>query len=122
MVSVAILAVVMGIAVGLRRRRASFERRARMFEQKARDEYMAEENYRMSRRGSEFAYDPRTSAAHNELVEHYWDLGEKYDQAAARPWLLVAPDPPEPAWPKGVPRDPPWTKEDAGRLRKLLKR
>jgi hypothetical protein len=31
-----------------------------------------------------------------ELSEYYRDLAEKYERAAARPWLTVAPDPPEP--------------------------
>jgi hypothetical protein len=101
---------------GLRRRRESFERRARVFARNASDEINAEQNYRMTRRGSEFGYDARTTTAHYELVEHYWALQEKYHQAAARPWLLIARDPPEPAWPKDVPRDPPWSKEDADRL------
>ncbi len=122
MVAVAILAMVLGTALGLRRRRESFERRAGMFAQKAHDEMRDEENYRISRRGSEFGYDSRTTNAHYELVEHYWALSEKYNQAAARPWLIVAPDPPAPVWPKDVPRDPRWTKEDSDRLRKLLKR
>ena len=116
MVAVAILAVVLVTVLGVRRRRESFGQRARMFAQKARDEIRDEENYRMTRRGSEFGYDARTTTAHYKLVEHYWALQEKYDQAAAQPWRLIAPDPPEPAWPKDVPRDPPWTKEDADRL------
>jgi hypothetical protein len=116
MVAVAILAVVLGTVEGMRRRRESFERRARVFAQRARDEIRDEQNYRLTRRGSEFGYDARTTTAHYELVEHHFDLQAKYDQAAARPWLLIAPDPPEPAWPKDVPRDPPWTKEDADRL------
>jgi hypothetical protein len=96
MVAVAILAVVLGTVEGLRRRRVLFERRARIFARKASDEIMAEQNYRMTRRGSKFGYDPRTTTAHSELAEHYWALQEKYDQAAARPWLPVEPDPPEP--------------------------
>jgi hypothetical protein len=116
MVAIAILAVVLGIVDGVRRRRESFARRARMYAQKARDEIRDAENYQITRRGSEFGYDARTTAAHYELVEHYWALQEKYDQAAARPWRLIAPDPPAPVWPKNVPRDPPWTKEDADRL------
>ena len=120
MVAVAIFAVVVATVEGLRRRRESFERRARMFAQKASDEIMAEQGYRMARRSLAFGYDGRTTTAHYELVEHYWALREKYDHAAARPWLVVAPDPPEPAWPKDVPRDPPFTKEDADRLRSDL--
>jgi hypothetical protein len=110
MIAVAILAVTAGTIEGLRRRRESCERRARMFARKASAEIMAEQAYRVSRRGSQFDYDPWTTAAHFQLVEYYSALREKYDQAAARPWLLVAPDPPEPAWPPGVPRDGPSTR------------
>jgi hypothetical protein len=120
MVAVAIVGMVLGTVEGLRRRRELFEQRAGMFAQKVSDEITAEQNYRMARRGnrpgSAFYYDGRTTTAHYELVDHYSALREKYDQAAARPWLVVAPDPPEPTWPKNVPRDPPWTKEDADRL------
>jgi len=109
MVAVAILAMVMGTVEGLRRRRESFERRAKMFARKVSDAYMDEQNYRMSHRGSRFGYDPRTTQAYYQLVEHYSALQENYEKAVARPWLLVAPDPPEPAWPKDVPRDVAWT-------------
>jgi hypothetical protein len=109
MVAVVILAVVLGIVVGLRRRRQSFERRARMVAQKASDVIMAEQIYRMARRGSGFGYNARTTTAHYELVEHYSALREKYDKAAARPWLLVAPDRSEPAWPKDAPNVAQWT-------------
>jgi hypothetical protein len=110
MVAVAILAVALGTVAGLRGRRESFERRARMFAQKASDEIMAEQDYRTSQPGSNFGYDPRSTTAHYELIDYYDSLREKYKQAAARPWLPVAPDPPAPVWPKDVPRDPPWTK------------
>jgi hypothetical protein len=53
---------------------------------------MAEQNYRMSRRGSRFGYDPRVTTACYQLVEHYSAMQEKYERAAARPWLLVGPD------------------------------
>ena len=108
MVAVAVLAMVIGAIEGLRRRRESFEERAKMFAQKVSDAFNDEQNYRMSHRSSTFAYDPRTTSAYNQLVEHYSALQEKYQQAAARPWLPVAPDAPEPAWPKDVPRDVPW--------------
>jgi hypothetical protein len=109
-VAVVILAVVFATIEGLRRRRQSFERQGRMFAQRASDEIMAEQAYRTLRPGSNFGYDPRTTTAHYELVDYYDALREKYDQAAARPWLPVAPDPPAPVWPKDVPRNPPWTK------------
>jgi hypothetical protein len=30
------------------------------------------------------------------LMDHYNELGNKYDRAARSPWLSIAPDPPEP--------------------------
>src|SRR3954467_15843502 len=49
-----------------------------------------------------FDYDPGTTAAHYQLVEHYDALRVKYEPAAACPWWFVEPDLPEPAWPKRV--------------------
>ena len=108
MVIVAALAVVVGTVEGLRRRRESFDRRAKMFAQKVGAAIMDEQSYRLShrenRRESPFYYDNRTTVAYDQLVEHYDALRVKYEQAADRPWLFVAPDPPEPTWPKGVQR------------------
>jgi hypothetical protein len=108
MVAVAVIALVMGTVEGLRRRRESFQRRAKMFAQKVSVAIMDEQIYRMNRRsnrpGSMFYYDNRTSVAYDQLVEHYDTLRLKYEQATARPWLFVAPDPQEPTWPKGVQR------------------
>jgi hypothetical protein len=33
---------------------------------------------------------------HRRLTEYHHTLNLKYDRAARRPWLAVAPDPPEP--------------------------
>lgn len=104
MAVVAVLAVVAGTVEGLRRRRESFERRARMFARKVSAEIMAEQSYRINRRSSSFGYDPRTTTAYYRLVEHDSALQEKYEKAATRPWWLVGSDPPEPDWPKDVPR------------------
>ena len=108
MVFVAVMAVVAGTVEGTRRRCQSFERRANMFARKVGTAYMDEQAYRTNRRsnrpGSAFYYDNRTSVAYGQLVEHYDALRVKYEQAAARPWWFVGPDPPEPDWPRGVPR------------------
>jgi len=79
-----------------------------MFAQKVGDTYNDEQNYRMSHRSSTFGYDPRTTSAYFQLVEHYAALQEKYERAMARPWLPVATDSPEPIWPKDIPRDVPF--------------
>ena len=107
MAAVAAVAMVAAAGEGLRRRRESFERRAEFFAQKVGDEIMAEQSFRGNHRTVNMGDDPRTTAAHYQLVDHYDALRDKYSRAAARPWLSVAPDPPVPPWPKGVPRDPP---------------
>ena len=107
MAAVAAVAMVVAAGEGLRRRRESFELRAEIFAQKVSDEIVAEQNYRSNHRSDNMGYDPRTSAAHYQFVDHYDALRGKYNRAAARPWLSVAPDPPEPAWPKGVPHEYP---------------
>ena len=87
MVIVAALAVVVGTVEGLRRRRESFDRRAKMFRQKVSAAIMDEQSYRLShrknRRDSPFYYDNRTSVAYDQLVEHYDAMRAKYEQAAA---------------------------------------
>jgi hypothetical protein len=102
MVVVMVLAVMLGTAEGLRRRRASFQQRAKAFAQKLADALMYEHLYRLSHRF--VSYDSRPSAQYKRLVEHYNALRVKYERAADRPWWFVGPDPPEPDWPKDLPR------------------
>lgn len=99
MAAVTVLALVLALADQLRRRRESFQQRAEVCRQKVGDAYMEEQSARTTNR---FDYDPRTTAAYYQLVEHYDALRVKYERAAARPWWFVGPDPPEPVWPRGV--------------------
>jgi hypothetical protein len=99
MAAVTALALVLTVADQLRRRRESFQQRAGICRQKMSDAYMDEQSARTTNR---FDYDPRTTAAYSQLVEHYDALRVKYERAAARPWWFVGPDPPEPVWPRGV--------------------
>jgi hypothetical protein len=101
LVALAVVAVLMSLVQAMRRRSDFFEQRARTFAGKVGAAYMDEQNYRTSR-GVFGLYDPRTTAAYYQLVEHYDALRLKYERAAARPWWFVSPDPPEPLWPKGV--------------------
>jgi hypothetical protein len=101
MVALAVMAVVMGIIEGLRRRRDSFQRRAIECAQRVSAGIMDEQSARITNR---FNHDVRTGSAYNQLVEHYDALRVKYEQAAARPWWIVSRDLPEPDWPKDVPR------------------
>jgi hypothetical protein len=99
MAAVTLLALVLAVADQLRRRRELFQHRAEVCRQKVSDVYMDEQSARTTNR---FDYEPRTSAAYFQLVEHYDALRVKYERAAARPWWFVDPDPPEPVWPRGV--------------------
>lgn len=101
MATMAVVAVVLAVADQLRRRRESFQLRAEAYRRKASAVYLEEQAARTTAR---FNHDPQTTAAYFRLVEHYDALRAKYERAAARPWWLVGPDPPEPVWPKGVPR------------------
>jgi hypothetical protein len=99
--AVAVVALVLAVADQLRRRRESFQQQAEVYRRKTSDAYMAAQ---VTRSGNLFVWDPRTSPAYQELGDYYDTLRVKYEQAAARPWHLVTPDLPEPAWPKGVPK------------------
>jgi hypothetical protein len=101
MAAVMVLALVLAVADQLRRRRESFQLRAQVCRQKVSAAYLDEQSARTTNR---FDYDPRTTAAYYQLVEHYDALRVKYERAAARPWEFVGPDPPEPVWPRGVPQ------------------
>jgi hypothetical protein len=99
MAAVAVLALALAVADQLRRRRESFQQRAAVCRRKVSAAYIDEQ---AARGAFQFDYDPRRTAAYYQLVEHYDALRVKYEQAAARPWWFVEPDPPEPVWPKGV--------------------
>jgi hypothetical protein len=101
MVAVAVTAVAMGTVEGLRRRRASFQRRALECRQKASDVAWA---MQLARFNNRWSYDQRTDTAYDRLYDHYDALRVKYEQAAAHPWWFVGLDPPEPVWPRDVPR------------------
>jgi hypothetical protein len=101
MVAVAVLAVAMGTVEGLRRRRASFQRRALECSLKANDVLWT---VQLARFNNRWTYDQRTDTAYFQLAEHYDALRVKYEQAAAHPWWFIGPDLPEPVWPRDVPR------------------
>lgn len=101
MTVVAILAVALSVVDQLRRRRESFRLRAEEYRHRVSVAIMDEQEARVKNR---FNHNPRTTASYYQLVEHYEALQVKYEQAAARPWSFLMPDPPEPVWPQGVPR------------------
>jgi hypothetical protein len=101
MVAVAVMAVVLSAADQLRRRRESFVQRAEESKRRVSAAYRDEQSARV---GNPFDFDPRTTTAYSQWAEHHSAMREKYERAAASPWLFVGPDPPEPDWPNGVPR------------------
>ena len=101
MVVLAVMALLLAAADHLRRRRQSFKQRAEECRRKVAAAIMDEQSARV---GNRFNYDPRTTTAYYQLVDHYSAMQKKYEQATARPWLFVEPDLQEPEWPNNVPR------------------
>jgi hypothetical protein len=93
MAAVALLAFLLAAVDQLRRRRESFRLRAEVCRRAVSAAYLDEQAARGALR---VGHDPRTTAAYFRRVEHYDALRVKYERAAARPWLPVEPDPPEP--------------------------
>jgi hypothetical protein len=83
MVAVAMLAALLAIGAGLQRRQARFER---LF------------SYHRGLAGPMIihSFDPGSPTSKTASGRWHWDLSMKYADAARRPWLPVAPDPPEP--------------------------
>jgi hypothetical protein len=82
MAAVAVMAVLLTATDRLRRRRESFEQRARECARRVSSAYQDEQAARV---GNRFHVDPRTTTAYYQLVEHFDALRVKYEQAAARP-------------------------------------
>jgi hypothetical protein len=105
MAGVAVVAVILGAAVGLWRRSTSFRELAHKYEGKSNGEGF---NAFFVLHNSSFSHRIETnheiSRAYEKSSDYYAALKQKYDRAAARPWLPVRPDPPPPAWPDGLDR------------------
>jgi hypothetical protein len=103
MLTVAGLAVVLGVTVGLWRRTESFKRTARGHSREAQG--YADVAWGLVRmRNLDGTVDPATARLaeqYGRLYDYHRRLKEKYERAAARPWLPVAPDPPSPPVPYG---------------------
>lgn len=106
MILVAAAGVLLATGVELRRRRARFRRLAVDYRLESRFHNMSELHLRLDRPSGLSPSEKRTVEAHFRLSHHFLCLGEKYWEAAQRPWLPVGLDPPAPAWPEGVPRAP----------------
>ncbi|WP_422931763.1 hypothetical protein [Singulisphaera sp. PoT] len=48
---------------------------------------------------SEVAARRKVTKPIHAVAQHHWDMKEKYEEAARRPWLLVPADPPSPPMP-----------------------
>jgi hypothetical protein len=103
MLTVVGLAVVLGlgVTVGLSRRSESFQRTALSHAREA--QFYAEDVWELTRlRNYDGTWDPenpRRVQQYKRLYDHHRRLKEKYERAAACPWLPVAPDPPSPPGP-----------------------
>jgi hypothetical protein len=97
-VAIGILAVGLGsyaeFARG-RRLRRECEGLGRGYEERARDHerLYIEHLYQVDQNMIHFG---KRGVRHRAVAEYHLELRDKYVQAAARPWLPVAPDPPEP--------------------------
>lgn len=92
MVAVAVAALTLGVIVGLQNRHQRFRRIA----EDHRSRMIAWEEVGRSE-ATRKRFD--LSGQQVSLAAHHWHLqmAENYEHAARRPWLPVAPDPPEPA-------------------------
>jgi hypothetical protein len=101
LLTVAGLAVVLGVTVGLCRRSESFQQAALSHAREA--EFYVFDPWGLTRlRNLDGTEDPGNATRvkqYRRLYHHHRRLKEKYERAAARPWLPVAPDPPPPPFP-----------------------
>jgi hypothetical protein len=91
MAVVAVLAVLLGAGaevVRLARLAEDYRQRAKYF--------VAAEDVRNLTVAAERMVDPGAARKPDRIAAHYAQLRRRYERAAARPWLPVAPDPPEP--------------------------
>jgi hypothetical protein len=103
MIAVAIMASGLGASVGLSRRARSFERLAEAHDRDAgsfADAAWACVRFNLNRDGDADSESLRAADRYWDLFEYHEGLEEEYAGAARRPWLPVAPDPPEPPMPR----------------------
>jgi hypothetical protein len=113
MIVVAVVAILFGVVVRLWGRRVSFKRRADDYAKKSYSEMLR--GFRVQHARWTTPAEDRMGEEHFRLMDYYDELKAKYERAAARPWLPVAPDRPAPQWPEGVPRTPPQSWVDPAR-------
>lgn len=93
---VALAALLLAIAAGLGRRRREYLRRAAYHAHEGRYGGDVFGDGVVLRNNPKGGKPVMTSLA---KIEHHARLAEKYQYAAAHPWLPVTADPPEPRWP-----------------------
>ena len=112
MAGVAVFAVIFATIAGLRNRRDNFHRIALFHAREAEiaaDRGWGFQGHGIDREGRRFEgtvknagmfriFYSRGAAQYWTLCLHHKSLKEKYEVAAHRPWLPIAPDPPEPKW------------------------
>jgi hypothetical protein len=108
LIAVAVVAIVFGTASYLWRRHVAFKQKADDYAKKAYGEILR--GFRVQHARWLTAGEERMGEEHFRLSDYYEEMRAKYERAAFRPWLRVEPDRPPPAWPEGVPREPPQSK------------
>jgi hypothetical protein len=95
--AVAAAAILLGLAIGVRRRSEEFRMKAIEFG-KIYDAHkiLALRTKLSGRSGALSTLERESCHLHELMANHYEDLAQKYWQGAERPWLPVEPDPPEP--------------------------
>ena len=91
MIAVAIVAMLAGIAIEISRRRARFHELAVHYRRMERNTF--HRGYYISATLEEFE---EYSRRWPRLKPYYTEMTGKYELAERRPWMPVAPDPPEP--------------------------
>lgn len=104
MAAVAVLAVLLGSAVGLRRRSEAFHRRALDYLAAREASIYTQLKERVDLRRAPTPLERAMLLEYVRLAVHCEGLAIKYERAADRPWLPVRRDPPTPTWPEGIPR------------------
>ena len=96
MIAVAVVGLLAGLVVALTRRSAGLRQQAASFAQVSNQEAL--QGMYIERRYHWGPAEPEKPiiAAHFRRSDYYAALRAKYERAARRPWLPVAPDPPPP--------------------------
>lgn len=91
-IAVTVAALALAVYADIERRRAYFQAVVRHHWE------MVAANSIIHKTGYQTSYEPGPSLRNCQRAAYHRGLVNKYRQAARRPWLPVAPDPPPPKW------------------------